>query len=154
MKVFKKPEFKINKMDELSEPVFMACSGNQYFTVDVSAYQHQSYATGRADCRFQVNATYNGPAYTGDLYIVATYDDYVNAKSADGTFPFGWNFVEVISDDQESKTLIAVARNIKLNSSPESIGFGDMIVQLEEAGKTGVTLTDVKFTFNDPFGCK
>ena len=151
MKQFKKPEFKINKINDYSEPVFMACSGSNFFEVDAKAYKHQSYEGQRTDCRFRVFAEYSGPAYQGDLYIIATYDDYVNAKSCDGTSPFGWHFTEIISDDQKSKTLVAVARNISLNSNPEGIGFGDMVVQLEGEA-TGVSLLNVKLAF-DPNGC-
>lgn len=145
-KKFVRPQIQVEVIEDINEPVYMACSGSNLFSVSVSDYTHQEYETGRYDDRCQVNAEYHGAPYVGDLYMTATFEKPVNIKT------LGWGFQPYL-DERGSYTVVAVKRGVNLNGV-EDIGFGDLIVELESGGTAGDTagIPKISFSFN-PNGC-
>lgn len=154
MKTFKKPEFKINRIDELSEPVFMACSGRELFEkTNWDGYQHQYYEEGRMDARFQVDGRYLGTNIVDRnvfvTYVFAEPVDFESCASDYHTYVTG------------SGTRFIVMEGINVHLNPnQSIGFGDMYVTRSGVSPDGtpwgigtqVTLIDVIISF-DYHGC-
>ena len=146
MKTFKKPEFKINKIDELSEPVFMACSGVDLFEMNIDGYQHQGYEQGRDDARFQLNAEYSGQYTTRPYYMFLTFSEKVDVQVP------GWEW-HVYSDEPGSYTVACYATQ-PLNHG-EHPGEGDFIVTFEDPHVTSAYLLKGWITFDpDGWNCK
>lgn len=147
-KRFVRPQIQVEVIEDINEPVYMACSG---FAATVSGYQHQGYETGKPDDRYQVNAQYYGAPYTGPLYMIATFECPVDFAGE----VVGWEFVKYI-DDQNSYTIVAKTRqDITLNGNGDKIGFGDFTVTLEDGlpeGSAAGSTPTILFTFSTD-GC-
>lgn len=147
MQSFTKPEFTINKVDELSEPVFLACSGMDQFSLNIDGTQHQSYTPDRQDARFQINAKKTSGAPTGGRYYYAylQFDHPVTLTN----IGWHWNFYAY----DKSQNIVVVRTNAPLNST-DTIGFGDCYVTFDD-GATSGTLVDGWITFEDSgYNCK
>ena len=154
MKQFRKPEFVIEKIDDLSEPVFMLCSGKEFFEkTNWDGYQHQHYEQGRNDARFQVDGKYLGTDIIDRnvfvTYVFAHPVDFISCASDYHTYVTG------------SGTNVIVMEGVNVHLNPnQSIGFGDMYVARSGTAPDGsawgpgteVILTDVIISF-DYHGC-
>lgn len=146
MKAFKKPEFKINKMDELSEPVFMECSGRELFNVGVDDYQHQHYEDGRMDGVFHVDCHYTGPFFDENttVYVTMKFDKPVEVEH------WGSNIVGIVNSG------LVVQGEITGENSNHfvSLGYGDVYAKYIGTYPVGTDIPAPEITFSfGPNGC-
>lgn len=148
-KRFVRPQIQVEVIEDINEPVYMACSGSNWFKLDVTGYQHQTYEDGRADARFQISGhKVGGPAlHNQDLYLYLTFDQAVNIA-----LPTGWKFQQVASDGPNSYT-VAIMGNIDVLNETDNLGFGDFIVTMEQNGVTGSTLKAAWLSISGPESC-
>lgn len=151
MKKYTRPELKAELIIDINEPVYMGCSGKQYFPNPQVAqdYEHQSTQTGRNDCRFQADATFYGPVgqYNGPVYCFLKFHkgnivvDSVN----------DWS--KVSSWDANGVTYWVGVQDYTLNGhGPDEpgndVGFGDLICYDGDDPTADVLTPDIAFALN------
>ena len=145
MKQFKRPEFKINKINDYSEPVFMACSGRELFNVRVPVAEHQGYEEGRLDARYQVNCNYTGSSFAStDVYVVMKFDTPVKVKT------WGAEITGIVNEGQVVYGVVSGEGSTYYTS----LGYGDLTVSLQVDADPGtdIPVPEITFAFN-PHGC-
>ena len=147
MKQFKKPEFKINKINDYSEPVFMSCSGTSEFDFSsAEGYTHQVPQTGRMDFREHISGTYNGTHQLDniDVYAYVTFDYPVANVEWDDYF-------KVISISDDGLTVIGKKHFGQTEANPgHTFGLGALFVTPagdQNQWPTNLTITSVKLAY-------
>lgn len=146
MKQFKKPEFKINKINDYSEPVFMACSGQEHFVnVTVSGgYEHQYPQTGRNDCRYQVGFSFtaeSGYRYDGPVYV------YLRFPIADVSVDRVSDWSKVYSSTEGNETIWVGVHNYTLQQGND-VQFGDLIAHFIRDTSLDVPVPEIAFALS------
>ena len=149
MKRYSKPIIKTEEIVGINEPVYMDCSGSEYFDFsDGSGWTHQRQEDGRWNFAEQINGKYKGPAKTGKLttYAYVTFDRPVNIDN------WEWNnlYGAVEGGDPLNSFTIVGKRNNWTGFNPgEGIGLGALYVVPEDSTYVGnLTITSVKISWN------
>lgn len=160
MKQFKKPVFKINKINDYSEPVFMACSGSTLFDFPGDGWTHQVPEDGRINFAEQTNGKYTGPAISRPVstYAYITFNKPVNIVTWHDSFrsfkELGSSSADEPGTTNGSYTIVGVRDWGGLNHN-EGIGLGALYVMTENGDMTDLHITNITMALSfNPSGCK
>ena len=150
MKKYTKPLLETEVLTDISESIFMGCSGKGYFTnVSASEKEHQPPQEGRYDCRFQVDGHFTGNfKWEGDVYIYLKFYQTVQVTQVSD-----YEEEAVIYNDDGTTLWIGKQTNIPLQNG-NSIGFGDLYASVFPDPTENVMDPDVTFSFGyNASGC-
>ena len=148
-KKFVRPQIQVEVIEDINEPVYMACSGKQWFDLSASGYQHQSYETGRSYAVYQINGKkIGGPRMTNqEVYLYFRFNTPVNIQPS-----ATWKF-DSIALDGEGSYIVAVKSTVDVLNETESIGFGDLDIVFENPGVTSGVLEEAWLSLSGPDSC-
>ena len=152
-KKFVRPQIQVEVIEDINEPVYMACSGMSNFNFPASGWTHQKPETGRWNYAEQINGHYEGPSISGPVttYAYVTFDKPVNVDEWRDSF----TTLQNPNGDPAGSFTIVGSRywpdGLNYNTG---IGLGALYVVPEDSSVTELTLVKVTMALSyNPNGC-
>ena len=152
-KRFVRPQIQVEVIEDINEPVYMACSGMSNFSFPAGGWTHQKPETGRWNFAEQTNGQYQGPAISGPVttYAYVTFDKPVNVVQWFDSFTTLQN---PNGDPAGSFTIVGSRYWPNGLNHNEGIGLGALYVVPEDPSVTELTLEKVTMALSyNPNGC-
>ncbi len=154
MKKYSKPIISMDDISEINEPVYMSCSGSNYFKFDdASGWTHQIQETGRWDFAEQVNGKYKGPSRTGKPVTVYAYVTFDRPVNIDPTLGWEWNRSwGAVPGGDPTDSYTIVGKRVFENgvNYDEGIGLGALYVVTEDPSYVGpLSITNVTMSWGN-----
>lgn len=146
-KRFVRPQIQVEVIEDINEPVYMACSGIA-LEFPANGWTHQTPEDGRWNFAEQTNATYKGPAISHPVttYAYVTFNKPVNVDQWKDSFT-------TYSDPEGSYTIVGKRDWGQLNPN-EGIGLGALYVVPEDSNYNGdLYITKITMSLSDNPGC-
>ncbi len=148
-KKFVRPQIQVEVIEDINEPVYMACSGMNNFYFPGDGWTHQTPEQGRWNFAEQTNGHYQGPSISGPVttYAYVTFDHPVNVDQWRDSFT-------TYSDPAGSFTIVGKRDWPDGLNHDEGIGLGALYVKPEDPSVTDLNIVKITMALSyNPNGC-
>ena len=148
-KKFVRPQIQVEVIEDINEPVYMACSGMSNFSFPGDGWTHQKPEEGRWNFANQTNGRYNGPAISRPVttYAYVTFDHPVNVDQWFDSFT-------TYSDPGGSFTVVGSRYWPNGLNHNEGIGLGALYVKPEDSNVADLKIEKITMALDfNPNGC-